>query len=451
MAEQAMRTAPDQQRSGLRRDSVSLTGATVIGVSFIAPAAGVAFLPQVVAAQAGGAVPLVYLIALVGSLCLAYTISQFARWVPSAGSFFAFNSLGIGPSAGFLSGWLLLAGYLGGLPQNMLAFGNSLSAVLAKQLDIGVPWWAFTIGGTVLIAAIAIGGLGLSVRVDITMLVVEAVVIAVLAGLIIFSGGAHGNTAEVFTPSAGGVHGGSMLFGLVFAFSTFVGFESVATVSEETKDARRNIPRAILGSVLVTGIFFVFVTYAITIGFGPDQAGALASDPLPLDTLAAGNGLTRVIFAMSRDGALPRRLGKVHPRRGTPYAAVILVSVVALVLAIGLGLAVGPYPEGYSYIGAFAGLPVLVLFVLVSFALARYVSRHRRREFRVVKHLLIPGIGAVLAGLAIYGSYDPMPEGAFLWINIGFVVYLLAGILLSLYLRRKRPERMREFGKVLGE
>lgn len=468
---------PGAPATTLRRNAVSLTGATVIGVSFIAPAAGMAFLPQVVAAQAGAAVPLIYLVALVGSLCLAYTISQFARWVPSAGSFFAFNSRGLGPSFGFFSGWLLLVGYLGGFPQNMLAFGNSLSAVLGKHLGVSVPWWVFTIAGTVLIAAIAISGLGLSVRVDITMLVIEAVVIAVLAIVIVVKGGAHGNTAAVFTPSMAGDHGGSALFGLVFAFSTFVGFESVATVTEETRNARRNIPRAILGSVLITGVFFVFVTYAVTIGFGTDGADALAGDSLPLDTLAdkfvghgfsvvidlavvfsafavavaAGNGLTRVIFAMARDRALPGPLSRVHSRRGTPYAAVVLVSAIALVLALGLGLLVGPYPEAYSYIGAFSGLPLLVLYVLVSVSLCRYVWRHRRNEFHPIKHVVVPAIGAALAALAIYGSYNPLPTGAFLWINVGFLCYLAAGIVLAVYLRRRRPERMRDFGRVVAQ
>ncbi|WP_028921684.1 APC family permease [Pseudonocardia acaciae] len=461
----------------LRRDAVSMTGATVIGMSFIAPAAGMAFLPQVVASQAGAAVPLVYLLAVAGSMCLAYTIAQFTRWAPSAGSFYTFNSLGLGPAAGFVSGWLLLLGYLGGFPQNMLAFGSSLSAVLAKQAGVAVPWWVFTAAGTVLIAAIAIGGLGLSVRVDLTMLAIEVLVIAVLAVVIVTAGGAHGNTAEVFTPSAGGGQAGGLLFALVFAFNTMVGFESVATVSEETRDARRTIPRAVIGSVLLTGVFFVFVTYAVTIGFGADNARALADDPLPLDTLAnrylgrgysvlidltvifsafavavaAGNGLTRVIYAMARDRALPSALGRLHSRRRTPHVAVAAVAVLALVLALGLGLAFGPYPRAYSYLGAFTGLPVLILYVLVAVSLGSYVWRRRRAEFRPVKHVVVPAAGAILAGLAVYGSYHPLPEGPFLWINFGFLGYLCVGIALAAVLRRRRPELMRDMRKVVAE
>jgi amino acid transporter/NAD(P)-dependent dehydrogenase (short-subunit alcohol dehydrogenase family) len=461
----------------LRRNAISLTGATVVGVSLIAPAAGMAFLPQVVAAQAGGAVPLIYLVALVGSLCLAYTVSQFAQWVPSAGSFFAFNSKGFGPSVGFFSGWMFLAGYLGGFPMNMLAFGNSLSAVLGKRLDVDVPWWVLTIAGTILITAIAVQGLGLSVRVDIAMLVLEALVIVVLAVVIVAKGGAEGNTLTVFTPSATGAQAGSALFGLVFAFGTFVGFEGVTTVAEETRNPRRNIPRAVMGSVLITGGFFIFVTYAITIGFGSSGISALADDPVPLDTLgeryigsdftlfidlavilsafavalAAGNGLTRVIFAMARDRALPLWLSRVHHKHGTPYTAIVAVGALSLVLALALGLAYGPYPEAYSYLGAFTGLPVLILYVLVSVALARYVWRDRRSDFNVVKHVVVPVIGATLAAAAIYGSYNPLPEGPFLWINLGFVGYLIVGVALAVYLKRRHPERMQAFGEVIAE
>ncbi|MEE6165592.1 MULTISPECIES: APC family permease [unclassified Mycolicibacterium] len=461
----------------LRPNAISLTGATVVGVSLIAPAAGMAFLPQVVAAQAGAAVPLIYLVALIGSLCLGYTISQFAKWVPSAGSFFAFNSKGLGPSVGFFSGWMFLAGYFGGFPMNMLAFGNSLSAVLAKHLGVNVPWWVLTVGGTILITAIAVQGLGLSVRVDICMLALEALVIIVLAAVIVARGGAQGNTMSVFTPAATGGHAGSALFSLVFAFGTFVGFEGVTTVAEETRNPRRNIPRAVMGSVLVTGVFFIFVTYAITIGYGTDNIGALADDPLPLDTLAqryigenfsllidlavilsafavalaAGNGLTRVIFAMARDGALPSLVGRVHRKHGTPYVALIAVGALSIVIGLVLGLAYGPYPEAYSYLGAFTGLPVLILYVLVSVALARYVWRDHRNDFNVIKHVLIPGVGAILAGAAIYGSYNPLPEGPFLWINLGFIAYLIVGAILAAWLKRRHPQRMQAFGEVLAD
>ncbi len=462
--------------TSLRADSISVTGATVIGVAFIAPAAGMAFLPQIVAGQAGAAVPFVYLLAFVGSLFVATTIAQFARAVTSAGSFYAYHSVGLGSRAGFVSGWLLLAGYLIGFPQNMLAFGNSLSVVIARYTGSVVPWWVFTAAGVLVIALICLAGLGFSVRVDIALIAVEVIVLLVLALVIIGRGGDSGNTLEVFTPAAAGDKQGTLLFGLVFAILTFVGFEAAATASEETRNARRNIPRAIVGSVVVTGLFFLLITYAITIGFGQQNAAALAGDDLPLSTLgarylgsgftvltdlavllsafavavAAANGLTRVMYAMARDGALSPRLGWLSAGRRTPYVAIVVVAVLSLGLALGLGGAFGPYPQAYSYLGAFGGLPVILLYGMVCVSLPTYYLRRRRDEFRIGRHLVIPALGLIVVCLAIWGSYDPLPEGVYRWITLGFLGYLAIGITLSVVSRRKKSSNMTDVIKAMS-
>ena len=458
--------------SALRKNAISLPGASAMGIAFIAPAAGMAFLPQIVASQAGAAVPFVYLLALLGCLCVAYTIAQFARAVSSAGSFYAFNSRGLGSTAGFVSGWLLMLGYLTAFPQNMLAFAYSLSSVLKAHAGINVPWYLLAGVATILITAIAIRGLGLSVRVDLTMIGIEVVVLLILAITVVARGGAEGNTAAVFTPGASGHVSSGLLFGLVFAFLTLVGFESSATVAEETRDAHKNIPRAMIGSVAVTGVFFLFITYAITIGYGRHHADKFAASPLPLDdlahrylgssfavvvdvavivsafavSLAAGNGLVRVIFAMSRDRLLPARLSAVHPKRNTPAAAILTVGILALVLEFGLGGAFGPYPQAYSYLGAIGGLPVIILYVLVGISLILYVRRERRAEFHPVKHVMIPLLGSAVGALAIFGSYHPLPTGVFLWLNLGFVAYAIVGIVLAVWLRRNNPAMMSRLG-----
>ncbi|HEY5832698.1 APC family permease [Streptomyces sp.] len=468
---------PPAARPGLKKNAISLPGATSMGIAFIAPAAGMAFLPQIVASHAGAAVPFVYLMALVGCLCIAYTIAQFARAVSSAGSFYAFNSRGLGSRAGFFSGWLLLIGYLTAFPQNMLAFGYSLSSVLRLHAGLNVPWWVFTGLATVLITGIAIRGLGLSVRVDLAMIGIEVAVLLGLAVVIVARGGAEGNTAAVFTPAASGHVSSGLLFGLVFAFLTMIGFESAATVAEETRDARRNIPRAMIGAVAVTGVFFLFITYAITIGYGRHHADKLAATPLPLDdlaqryigsgyavlvdiavivsafavSLAAGNGLVRVIFAMSRDRLLPARLSKVDSRRNTPAVAITVVGTVSLVIEFALGGAFGPYPQAYSYLGAVGGLPVILLYTMVGVSLLVYMWRERREEFHPVRHVMIPLAGSAVALTAIYGSYHPLPAGAFLWLNLGFVAYAVVGIVLAAWLRRRHPSMMNRLGTAAVE
>jgi amino acid transporter len=465
--------APAPQ-GGLKSNAVSAVGATVMGIATMGPIAGLAFLPQIVAAHSGAATPFVYVLAVAGALCIAYTISQFTRWVRSAGSFYAFNAKGLGPATGVFSGWILLLGYSLSFPINMLSFGPALAALLKAHAGIDLPWWSFSLAAIVLVVVLTIAGLGLSLRVDLTILVGEVIVFLILALTIVIKGGASGNTLHVFTPGAAGSHSGGLLFGLVFAFFTCQGFESAANVAEETRDPRRNIPRALIGAVLMTGILFIFVSYAITIGFGSSHADQFAADPLPMDTLAqrylsgnystlvdlavvfaafsaaiaSCNALTRVLFAMGRDRVLPTRLARLHPSRFTPYVAILVASGLCLIVTLGVGLPFGPYPEAYSYVGSIAGIPFLLLYGLVGISLFVFVMKHHRSEFHPVKHLVIPVLGLALAGIAIYGSYSPLPQGAFLWINFGALFYALAGVGFAMYLRRRRPALMRRLSQV---
>jgi amino acid transporter len=471
---QARPARPPKAAGGaLRKNAISLPGATAMGVAFIAPAAGMAFVPQIVASHAGASVPFLYLVATLACLCIAYTIGQFARAVSSAGSFYTFNSLGLGTVAGFFSGWLLLIGYLTAFPQNMLAFGYSLSSVLKQHAGINVPWWMLAGLATVLVTSIAIRGLGLSVRVDLTMIGIEVLILVGLAATIVIKGGAQGNTAAVFTPSASGHVSSGLLFGLVFAFLTLVGFESSATVAEETRDAHRNIPRAMMSAVGLSGLFFLFITYALTIGFGRDHSDQFASAALPLDTLAqryignsyaiiidigviisafavslaAGNGLVRVMFAMSRDRLLPAKLSTVSKKRRTPAIAILTVGIISLVLEFSLGGAFGPYPNGYAYLGTLGGLAVIILYVLVGISLVVYMRRQRRSEFHFVKHVMIPLAGSIVGAIAVYGSLHPFPTGVYLYLIIGFIAYALAGLIIAVWLRRNHPSMLTRLGR----
>ncbi|TQM45415.1 APC family permease [Pseudonocardia cypriaca] len=149
----------------LKRDAVGVTGSVAMSLGVMNPASGIMFTAALIAVHAGPALPLVYLMSLVGVMLLVNTIAEFSRRLPHAGSFYAFNTAGLGPTFGFFAGWLLFAAYL--YPQNLLAFGAFASAALATQLGIHVAWWVFTVAAAVTIWALSLRGLlGLRERVE---------------------------------------------------------------------------------------------------------------------------------------------------------------------------------------------------------------------------------------------------------------------------------------------
>src|SRR5947209_14827459 len=180
----------------------------------------------------------------------------------------------------------------------------------------------------------------------------------VLAIIVLLHVGQQGGLSAVpFTPAPVPA-GGDLTVGIVLAILSFIGFETAARLGEETRNPRRNIPRAVYGSMLVVGAFYIIMAYAAVMGYGPDKmVSGYAHDAAPFDTIArafggntlavlvdiAGilsffsaalaivNGGARIIYTLGRDGLLPRPLAWTHPTRQTPTGAITLLCGIGLV------------------------------------------------------------------------------------------------------------------------
>jgi amino acid transporter len=257
---------------------------------------------------------------------------------------------------------------------------------------------------------------------------------------------------------------------------TFMGFESTATVAEETQNPRKNIPRAIWGSVIGMGVFYVIVTYAMSVGFGVKHGDAFASNTVPLDylstrfgnstlttlidiagiisafavSLASNNAAVRLLYAMGREGVISKSLGKTHKTLLTPANAIHSVGVFAMILGLASGIAFGPYPNGYGMIGAFGSLPILVCYVLASISLIRFVKKKDAKSFNIWVHGIAPAIGGLIMLLPLYGSIFPLPKWPYNLI-LGLVfLYILAGIVVGFVLKRRSSHLLDQLGDLMN-
>jgi amino acid transporter len=462
----------------LRANAIGVPGAIAMSIAIMAPAAGMMFVPQVVAGYAGAAVPLVYLISLVGSLFVANTIVEFSRRLVHAGSFYGFNSAGLGGTFGFLSGWLLFAGYFVFYPQNLLAFGPFTSTVLQDHFGIHISWVVFTVLAAALIWFLSTRGISTSMTTDLYSVAFEIVVVLAVVAVILLHGGATGSVVEprLFSPSSSPTSWGGVFFGMIFGVMTFMGFEAAATVAEETSEPRRNIPRAIWGAVVGIGIFYLVTTYAMALGYGPAHGADFGKATAPMDYLAGryGNGLlvgavdiagmissfavalacnnaaVRVIYAMGRDGVLFKQAGTTHPRYLTPTVAINAVGLAAIILSLVVGLGVDPYPDGYGFFGAFGSLPILVLYVLTSLSLILYIRKSDPAQFSVLRHFVLPIAGALVMLLPIYGSIFPIPAWPYNLI-LGLVfVWIVLGLAVGFVLRKRSAELLDRLGQLMA-
>ena len=471
-----MRTSPRHKKGSgeLRHGVLGSSDAIAQSLALLALAFAVSAAPAAAAAAAGAAVPAAYVIAGVGSLCLASVIVRFTRRIAHAGGLYAYAVRGLGPQVGFVAGWMYAIAFAVGISFVLIISADFLSAVLAANTSISLGWFPLFCILLALMMAIALADIRVSTRVQLVFAVIGVATIVALSIAIVAKGGAHGLTARPFDPRLSpSAHG--LFLAVVLAFTGFIGFEAAAVLGEETAQPRRVIPRAILCTVLAATVYFVFVSWAQAIGYGVGGAGAWAADPTALDTLSdryvghwfatlvdvvvvvdafvaalAGVHLTaRTLFAMGRDRGLPRVFALTTPRFRSPYVGIGASVALTLVLGATLGRHYGVITY-FALMATTASLGILLVYALVAIAGMAFFwqVRHQRGErYNVLLDVVLPLIAVAICGYTIYASVYPRPPAPIsysLWIALA---WLAAGIAIVAGLMLARPEQVRSFGR----
>jgi amino acid transporter len=430
-----------------------------------------------IAGFAGAAMPLAMLFSFAAVFLVALGFSQLARRTTSAGSVYAFVSNAINPRTGFMGMWFFIIGYAVFEAATYSIFASFASEEMDRIFGIGVPWVVpfFVIAG--LVYGLSVLGITQSVRGGLVFLAYEIIIVTILLLAVIFQGGAEGNTLSVFSPTAGSGVGGVFL-GMIYGIMSFVGWKAAASLGEETRDPHTSIPRALLGAVAIIGTYYVFVTYAATIGFGPSNMDEFAGDTAWFDTLtreylgagwapfvglaaltgaiASAIGIhgstVRLLYSLGRDGVLPRALARVHPTRRSPYVAASAQAGFSVVLGLVFGyLIFGAPADTYGYFGGLGTLAVLIVYIFINVSVFLYFFTKERASFSVVRHAFIPLLATAAVCLPIYGLIYPVPDPPFnLWPYL-MAAWALIGLGILLFISRRRPEMLAVMGRAFTE
>ena len=410
---------------------LSLPEAVGMSISVICPTVTAAFNVTLVVQSAGAAAPLAFAIGTVAMVLVALSFIAFTHRVAHAGSAYAYISHTFGSRMGFIAGWSLLLTYLGFATGQAALVGSFMAAALKGfSIDLGAGWLA--VSGVAMLAAwwLAYRDMRLAGRL---MLGMEAVavagILALCAAILVQVRPGIETTVASFRPSADFNGWSGLGFAMVFCILSFGGFEGAATLGEETRNPRRNIPLALLLTVIASGAFFIFVAYCEVVGFGPNGIRDLGKSEAPLNELAlryVSPGMAialdlaaaiscfsgmlgplaaagRVLFALGR-GGLGSRLSAVHPLHGTPAPAVSM-SALLIILPFMLWapfIGAGNY---YSYTSTTATLALILVYISVGAAETVESWRERRPIWSAVC-LLGPG----LLIWVLYRNIYPVPE-----------------------------------------
>ena len=450
----------DVQRLGHRP---TLTTLDAIAQSLaIGPIFSSAFVAFLIAGAAGGAAPLSALIGAVGVLALGWLIALYARRGGGAGAIYDYLRR-VNPAFGLFAAGIYFLGALTLDAGGFLVIGLLGSQVFSSYVNLAVPWWVVSLVALALIFTLNVLGIRITTRVQLTLSALSVIPLLILAVAIIAHGGASGNTLQAFNPAnvpsvPTSVPAAGIFPGILFAITLFIGFEASASLGEETRDPRRSIPTAVIGTVVITGIFYLLMIYASDIGFGLHNSAKWASNPAPLDTLATqyvGSWLavlvdiavlfdalvvmsafmattSRGLFALARHDLLPRPFARISARFRTPLGGIIVVGIVALlvtgIVAIteaNIAAAIAPTNVLiiFGIMSTIGSLLIELIYIGLCVAGVRFLLQEPGKWWRWLFML----VAVVTPILGIYGSVVPFP----VWPqNLG-VYIVLAIIVLS--------------------
>lgn len=384
-----------------------------VGVVFMVVAAAAPLtviggnMPLAMGLGNGAGAPVGFLIAAAVLLVFSVGFVAMTPYVPEAGAFFSYVTLGLGnrPGSGIAAVALIaytaiqvgIYGYIG------WAIGDTVRFYGGPQ----IPWPAYSFVILAIVALLGYRHIDLSAKVLGVALVLEISVVVVLDLVIVAKPGPAGVTFASFTP--GVFTHGALGIAVLFALTGFIGFEATAVFRDEARNPERTIPRATYAAVLLIGGFYAITCWAFVVAIGPDQVAETAQRTLAgdanmlLDTTDANLGrigrdvvnvllltslfacvlsfhnvIARYQFALARKGLLPNRLAAVHSSHGSPAVSSVVQTVTAAVIVgILAALGVDPLVGVFGSMAGVATVGMVLLMLTTSVAVLVYFARHR--------------------------------------------------------------------------
>ncbi|TMN21736.1 APC family permease [Lentibacillus cibarius] len=418
---------------------LSFTDIIIYGLIFMVPIAPFGVYGEVMVG-AKGMVALAYLIGMVGMIFTALSYARMSEEFPLAGSVYAYVGRGINQHLGFIAGWLILLDYILVPTLMYVVSAAALGGVLP-----GVPAWVWIIIFVIINTVINYLGIEMTARTNKIFLVFELIVLVIflVIGITAIANGVNGATFSfdpLFNPDNFSLN---LVLGAVsIAVLSFLGFDAISTLSEESKEGPKAIGRGMIISLLLVGVLFIVQTWVAALIFpdyesfsnidtafyetaeiaGGKWLGVLTAVATALawgiaDALVAQAAISRVLYSMARDKKLPQFLSKVHPKYKTPYTSTLLVAGISVIL-------------GFVFIGGIDTLATLVNFGALSAFLLLNVSVFyhfilKKKQHDYWNFLILPLIGFIVIGF-VWLNFSSLTKIVGLsWLLVGIVVTII--------------------------
>ena len=390
-----------------------------------------------------GHAALSYLVAMVAMLFTAASYAKMSAAYPSAGSTYTYAQRALNQHIGFLAGWAMILDYFL-IPLLSVIY----SALTAAHQFPRVPYFVWAVLFTAGITVINVRGIRVTTRASMAMMIVMSgcalLFIWLAARFVILQHGPGAllSSAGILRPETFALH--PLMLGAAIATLSYIGFDAISTLAEDTVNPTRDIGFATIAVCLLQTVVCVVTVYLASLAW-PDYSAFPQAETAILDVgqriggawmlgcltfvlLVAGlasaltgqAGASRLLFGMGRDGVIPPRVfAYVHPRYSTPTRAIYVMAAFTLIgsLSMRFQLAV----ELLNF-GAFAG------FILVNLSVIRhyFIRLELRRGAALFGNLIFPLLGALVCGYVWMNLTNKAKIVGFLWLVVGTLY--LAGL-----------------------
>ena len=491
----------------LRPGAVGLVGVLFLTVTGSAPISAMLFnTPIAVGFGNGIGAPAGFLFATVVLVIFSVGYVAMARKVTTAGGFYSFISHGLNRELGMASGFAMVAAY--SVFEVSLVGGFAYFAQLkAARYGVHIEWYWFGFAMIALIAVLAYFDVRVSARIlgitllceIVTLVAFDLVIFISASGNVSFNAINPVNAFKAFPAgkSAGtALAAGAAGIGIFFAFWSWVGFEMAPNYGEESTNPKKNVPRALYISVIGLGIFYTLTSWAGISGyhsiggaanvaqnnsanfyFLPAQhyGGLFLKDCLSwfiiTGSFACGmafhNTTARYMYALGREGVLPRRLGRTHVKHQSPHIASTTQSVVAAVILLafalfapvssklGAGDSVG-YLQVYGLMAVMGVVSILAIQALVSLAIFNYFRTHHKADHHWWTTITAPILAVISQAIVLYLAISNLNflgsgYGYAKWLCWGDLAIFLGGLAYAFYLKSNNRAKYETIGRMINQ
>jgi putrescine importer len=422
----------------LKSDVIGLLGAATLGVVFLSPAMTLYGLFGPIYLAAGTAAPMAFVFALIATLPTAYGYAVLSRDYPSSGSAADWSTRATTPRIGVWTGWIVFLYYFTNFVIQPVAVGLFCTELLnvagvASNVAKGAGFLIGVLGCSVWPAWMVYRGISISARGALAVLLVEISVVVCLCATVVWLAPQRGTPLQLdgfsFTGATQNVS--AMFQAMVFAMLGFCGFDVISTVAEETKMARKLIPKATMLALLFYAVIIIAGMWALTLGGKPEALKqAVADGRMPINDVArsfwgrgsllvtltgisaslglaivTSVGASRILFSMGRGGTAPARFARLHPKFQVPWNSLHVIFAGGLVGAIVLFSLTGAY-NAYVWWATTSTFFAMLTYLFVNVAV---ILLNRERLAGSVRgfifYAIIPAVGIAADGYILVQSF----------------------------------------------